>query len=83
MPLACYAWHMYVHARVTAGAKKESFAETSPLHFVASVKEEAKQNRANRRIIELVAAHFRVPEGKVRLVSGHRSPSKILSVDTE
>lgn len=71
---------MYVKIRVQAGAKTEKFGVVSKDHFTAAVKEPAKQNLANRRVIELVAAHFKVPAKQVRLISGHRSPSKILSI---
>lgn len=50
-------------------------------HFEVSVRELAERNLANRRIIELVARRFKLPVGKVRIISGHHSPSKILSVD--
>ncbi|OGC80289.1 hypothetical protein A2943_00225 [Candidatus Adlerbacteria bacterium RIFCSPLOWO2_01_FULL_51_16] len=71
---------MYVKVRVKAGAKKETVLEVSKIHFEIAVREEAKQNLANKRVIALVAGHFRVPIKQVRIVSGHRSPSKILSL---
>jgi uncharacterized protein YggU (UPF0235/DUF167 family) len=71
---------MYVKVRVIAGAKAEKFEATSKDHFKAAVKEPAERNLANRRVVELVAAHFKIPGSRVRIVSGHRSPSKILSV---
>ncbi len=72
---------MYIKVRVRAGAKEESFDKVSTDHFKVAVREPAERNLANGRIIELVARHFKVPTGKVRIVSGHHSPSKILSVD--
>lgn len=74
---------MYVKVRVLAGAKKEALVEEKPDHFRVSVKEPAKQNLANRRVVELVAAHFAVAAGAVRIISGHHSPSKLLSVENE
>ncbi|OGC86872.1 hypothetical protein A3D70_02390 [Candidatus Adlerbacteria bacterium RIFCSPHIGHO2_02_FULL_54_18] len=71
---------MYIKVRVIAGAKKELIQEISAGHFKISVKEPALRNLANRRIVELVAMHYKVQVQKVRIVSGHRSPSKILSV---
>jgi uncharacterized protein YggU (UPF0235/DUF167 family) len=38
---------------------------------------------ANVRVRELLAAHFGVPAGKVRLIAGHHSHSKIFSVETD
>ncbi|MFA6077703.1 MAG: DUF167 domain-containing protein [Candidatus Paceibacterota bacterium] len=72
---------MYCKVKVIPGAKKESFVKKSEDHFNASVREPAERNLANNRVLELVAYHFEVAKGKVRLVSGHRSPSKIFRVD--
>ncbi len=74
---------MYIKARVSAGMKKESFVQKSPDTVHIAVKERAERNMANSRVIELVAAHFTVPKGKVRIISGHQSPSKILSLEIE
>lgn len=63
------------------GAKKERVEELPKGRLKISVKEPAKQNLANRRVRELVATHLRLPVAKVRLLSGHTSPSKIFSVD--
>jgi uncharacterized protein YggU (UPF0235/DUF167 family) len=71
---------MYVHVSVKAGAKKESFEEVSENRFKVSVKEEAKANAANRRVIELVALHCNVSPARVRIINGHHSPSKLISI---
>ena len=71
---------MYVKVRVQAGVKTERFKVISKDYFTIAVKEPAKQNLANRRVVEMVAAHYKVLPKNVRLVSGHRSPSKILSI---
>ena len=71
---------MYVKVRVIAGAKKELVQEVSAGHFKISVKEPAERNLANRRIVELVAAHYNLSTKQVRIISGHTSPSKILSI---
>ncbi len=74
---------MYIKAKVTADAKKEVLGQVAPDHFKISVREPAKQNLANTRVIDLLAGHFSIPRGKVRLISGHHSPSKLFSVDIE
>ena len=71
---------MYVKVRVIAGAKKELVEEVSAGHFKISVKEPAERNLANRRVVELVAAPYKIPPKQARIISGHTSPSKILSI---
>lgn len=70
----------YIKVIVTAGSKKESIVEKSPDHFEISVREKAERNMANKRVIELLASHFKVPLGKVRIVNGHQHPHKLLVV---
>ena len=72
---------MYVHVKVAAGAKKEIWKNKSTDHFEVSVKEKAERNEANNRVLALVASHFKVPVAKVRIVNGHRHPSKLLVVE--
>ena len=71
----------YIHVLVTTGAKKELFRKKKPDHFEISVKEKAERNMANTRVLELVAEHFKVPKNKVRIVNGHRHPSKLLVIE--
>ena len=71
----------YVHVKVTAGVKKESFRQKSVDHFVISVKEKAQRNEANTRVLELVAKHFKVLPNKVRIINGHHHPSKLLIIE--
>jgi len=72
---------MYVHAKVTPNAKRESLARKDPTHFLVSIKEKPERNMANARVCELIAQYFTLPIEKVRIISGHHHPSKILSVD--
>ncbi len=72
---------MYIKIRVTAGSKKEKFIQKNRDHFEVAVREEAERNLANGRVLELMSRHFKLPKGKVRIISGHHSPSKIFNVD--
>ena len=72
---------MYVRVKVTPGAKKEIVQQKAEGEFEISVKEPAEQNLANRRVQELIARELSVDVKKVRIISGHRSPRKIFSVE--
>lgn len=71
----------YIHAKVTAGARKESFEQKSEDHFEIFVREKAERNMANKRVLALLAEHFRVPANKVRIINGHKHPSKLIIVE--
>ena len=72
---------MYIKIKVTAGAKKEKITKKSDDHFEMSVIQPAERGLANKRVVELVRGYFKVYNGDVRVVSGHHSPSKIISID--
>jgi uncharacterized protein YggU (UPF0235/DUF167 family) len=71
---------MYIKVRVVANSKKEKIEQKSEDHFNICVKEKAQRNMANSRIIEIISQYFDVPLSAVRIINGHHSPSKILSV---
>jgi uncharacterized protein YggU (UPF0235/DUF167 family) len=71
---------MYVKVVVRTGARKESLTAVSSDHFEISVREKPLQNLANRRVLALIAAHFKISASKVRIINGHHSPSKLLAI---
>lgn len=71
----------YIHVKVSASMKKEAFIKKGEDHFEISVKEKAERNMANSRVLALVASHFKVPVSKVRIINGHKHPSKLLVVE--
>jgi uncharacterized protein YggU (UPF0235/DUF167 family) len=71
---------VYIKVKVLAGVKKEIVTKISDDHFEICVREKPERNMANRRIIELIANEFSLLPKQVRMVSGHHSGSKILSV---
>lgn len=74
---------MYIKVKAYPKSKREEVIQTSENRFEIKVKEKAEMNMANKKIIELVARHFGVVEGKVKIVNGHQSPSKLLSINID
>jgi uncharacterized protein YggU (UPF0235/DUF167 family) len=70
---------MYIAIKVKAGAKEEKVVKKSADHFIISVKQKAKANEANKRVLEIVSDIFGTK--KVRIINGHHSPSKMFSVE--
>lgn len=73
---------MYIKVKVFPGQKKESFDMVGESRFEARVRLPAERNLANNRVLELAAIHYGITVKKVRIISGHQSPSKILSVQS-
>ena len=74
---------MYIHVTVTADGKKEIFKKKSEDHFEITVKEKAERNMANARVLQIIAEHFNIPKNKVRIVNGHKHPSKLLVIEED
>lgn len=72
---------MFIKVRVQAGSRKEIIEKKSEDHFIIAVKEPAERNLANNRICEIISLIYKVPRKAVRIISGHQSPSKILSIN--
>jgi len=72
---------MYIKVTVYAGNKKEELIRKNETAFDMKVKEKAERNMANDKVCELIAAQFEVSRKKVRIINGHHSPKKMLSVD--
>ncbi len=71
---------MYIKVRVKTSMKNDAIRQKSKDHFEVDVREKAERNMANKKVLELIREYFKLEKGVVRIVSGHHSPSKILSL---
>ncbi|MDO8576167.1 MAG: DUF167 family protein [bacterium] len=69
-----------VRVKVWPCAGEELLEEGKKGALEIFVREPPVDNRANKRVCALVARHYKVPVKNVRIVSGHRTRGKILSV---
>jgi uncharacterized protein YggU (UPF0235/DUF167 family) len=71
---------MLLHIKVKTGWKKDAVTKKNDTSYIVSVKEEAKENRANKKMLELMAETLGGPVAAIRLITGHHMPSKIIEV---
>ena len=71
---------MHIKVTVAAGAKKERVTKEATGRYYIEVREPRERNRANHRVREIISEREGVPLGKVRIVAGHRSPTKVISI---
>ncbi len=70
---------MFIRIEVIPESRNDSVVAEETDRFVVAVRAKAEQGQANRRVLELLRQQFR---GKrIRLVSGHHSSHKIVSVE--
>jgi uncharacterized protein (TIGR00251 family) len=70
---------MYIKIKVVPDAKVEKVEQVKDDEYRIWVKVPAENNAANKRVLEILHARFR--EVSLRIVSGHHSPSKIISIN--
>lgn len=70
----------YVRVQVQPESRKESLIQTDEKTYTISVREPAQQGLANNRVKELLARELGVSLQDIRLISGHRSPRKIFTI---
>lgn len=70
---------MYLKVFVTPSARKETVLEKEGTLMI-SVKEPASGNHANKRVREVVARREGARIEDVRILTGHRSRSKMISI---
>lgn len=71
---------MYFKVKVRAGQNREEVKRVNENTFEISVREKAKANMANNRVVELVARELGIPSSRVRIINGHHGPSKLISI---
>lgn len=71
---------MYLKIKVKAGQKREEVEKINENTFHISVKEKAERNMANTRILEILSLELKIPINKIRIVNGHQSPTKLISI---
>lgn len=71
---------MRISVRATPNAKKSEVVETSPGVFKVKVNAKAVDGAANIRLIEILAEHFKVPFGAIRIMSGATSREKVIEI---
>lgn len=62
-------------------SREEKVEKLSENTFEVRVKEPAIENKANRAIVKALAAYFKIPQSRVRMVSRHNSKKKILEIN--
>ncbi len=69
---------MYLKIKVVADSREEKIEKLKDDEYRIWTKMPAENNLANTRVLEIIRETY--PNQSVRIISGHHSPSKIVSV---
>ena len=73
---------MQIRVKVKTGSKKQELVFVSKDKLEVSLKEKPERNEANKKLVSVIGKQFHVPTEKVKILTGHRKPSKTLLIDT-
>jgi len=71
---------MLIKVKVYPKSKKEEVIKKSADSFDVKVKEKPKQGLATKRVVELLAQYFEIPEKSIRLKKGAKQRNKIFEI---
>ena len=71
---------MYIRIKVIPSSRREVIDKIDEENYEIKVKQEPKNNAVNKRLIEIMRDIYKNAK-IIRIISGHRSPSKIISID--
>lgn len=74
---------MRIRAFVTPNAKQARVVKVSEDYFEVWVDERAEDGRANKRLLEILAEHFKIPRSRIRILRGTKTRNKTIQVDFE
>lgn len=70
---------MYIKIHMYPDASTDDLCQDSPDLYTARVKAPAERGLANSALLDLL--HTQFPNRRIRIVSGHHHPHKIISID--
>lgn len=71
---------MRINLKVKTRAKADSIKELNTNNFVISVKAPPIDNKANAKLIKMLADHFGISRSRINIVSGRSSKNKTVEI---
>ena len=74
---------MLIKVKANVLSKEDKVIKKSEDSFEVFVKVDAQRNMANKKIIELLAEYFNLPQHRVRMIKGFKESNKIFNIRYE
>ncbi|OLE90835.1 MAG: hypothetical protein AUF79_08255 [Crenarchaeota archaeon 13_1_20CM_2_51_8] len=74
---------MLIRVYVTPNAREACVVKVGEDYYEATVDERAVDGRANKRLVEILAEHFKVPKSRISILRGTKSRTKFVQVILE
>ncbi len=70
-----------VKVKVVPNSKKAKVEQTEGGVLRVNVDAPAKEGKANKRLVEILAKYFSKPKSSIRIVKGQTSKNKVVEID--
>ncbi len=74
---------MLITVYVTPNAREARVLMVSEDHFEVRVDERAVGGRANKRLVEILAEHFKIPKSRIMILKGTKTRNKTIQMNPE
>ena len=74
---------MLIRVHVTPNAREARVVKVSNDYFEVRVDERAVDGRANKRLLEILAEHFKIQKSRISILKGTRTRTKLVQVILE
>lgn len=74
---------MLIKVKANVLSKEDKVIKKSEDNFEVFVKVDAQRNMANKRIIELLAEYFNLPQYRIKMIKGFKESNKIFDIKYE
>ncbi|HKZ45333.1 MAG TPA: DUF167 domain-containing protein [archaeon] len=71
---------MLISVKVIPNSRKPAIEKIGEGDFKVKVDEKAQHGKANRRLVEILAEHFKVPKSHVAILKGQKSRNKTIEI---
>ncbi len=71
---------MLISVYVTPNAKQARVVRVSEDYFEVWVDERAVDGRANKRLLEILAEHFKIPKSRITILKGTKTRNKTIQI---
>lgn len=71
---------MLIHVKIFPDSNEDYVEAKSDVSYVVKVREKAERNEANLKMRQILAKHLNIEQHRIRIVTGHHSPSKIIEI---
>lgn len=71
---------MILKIKTIPGAGKNEIIEEAGGQLRVKIKEKPEKGRANIRVINILSRYFKIPEEKIKIISGLKNRNKIIKI---